>query len=187
MFSSLVLTIPSYSSAVHNPIRTPTQQKSFLITYLEEYKRDPSQASLYLAITLYDELASKGIVLVRYVVLLVFAGTDVHTISCTQTHTVVTSAPQLHFLLRIPDVPSQYFYTCTSRILCTHIYIRSITCPTKLISTPYLKPSHRFQHPIYMRYPTSAPLCNTRVCSSLCCSITVGGLFTCWFSCRCRH
>uniref|UniRef100_A0A0A9XSU6 30S ribosomal protein S20 n=1 Tax=Lygus hesperus TaxID=30085 RepID=A0A0A9XSU6_LYGHE len=65
MFSSLVLTIPSYSSAVHNPIRTPTQQKSFLITYLEEYKRDPSQASLYLAITLYDELASKGIVLVR--------------------------------------------------------------------------------------------------------------------------
>ena len=42
------------------------QDKSFIYTFLEDYKNDPSTATPYLVVTLYDELSfSKGLVLVR--------------------------------------------------------------------------------------------------------------------------
>lgn len=42
------------------------QDKSFIYTFLEDYKNDPSTATPYLVVTLFDELSfSKGLVLVR--------------------------------------------------------------------------------------------------------------------------
>lgn len=45
---------------------TQYQDKSFLVTYLEDYKQNPMNAQPYMTITLYDELQhSKDLVLVR--------------------------------------------------------------------------------------------------------------------------
>lgn len=45
---------------------TQYQDKSFLVTYLEDYKKNPMNAQPYMTITLYDELQhSKDLVLVR--------------------------------------------------------------------------------------------------------------------------
>lgn len=42
------------------------QDKSFIYTFIEDYKKDPSNATPYLVITLYDELLfKKGLILVR--------------------------------------------------------------------------------------------------------------------------
>lgn len=35
------------------------QEKSFIYTYLEDYKKDPNNATPYLVITMFDELAFK--------------------------------------------------------------------------------------------------------------------------------
>lgn len=62
-----------YFRAKHNPffifpVRKATgyyillcqnQDKSFIYTYLEDYKKDPSNATPYLVITMFDELVFK--------------------------------------------------------------------------------------------------------------------------------
>ncbi len=42
------------------------QEKSFIYTFLDDYKKDPSNSTPYLVVTLFDELLfKKGIILVR--------------------------------------------------------------------------------------------------------------------------
>ena len=50
----------------HFILLSQSQQKSFIFTYLEDYKKNPLSANPYLVITCFDELVdTKGIALIR--------------------------------------------------------------------------------------------------------------------------
>lgn len=58
--------VPVNRETGHFVLLSNYQDKSFLITYLEDYNRDPNNAPPYLTITAYEELANeKDIVLLR--------------------------------------------------------------------------------------------------------------------------
>ncbi|CAM9521806.1 unnamed protein product [Phaeothamnion confervicola] len=60
-----LLLVPVYRGGGYFMLISQFQDSVFLLSFLEEYKRDPSSAQPYLTISVFDDLAAKGVGLVR--------------------------------------------------------------------------------------------------------------------------
>jgi hypothetical protein len=64
--STPFFTLPVQRDSGHFMLLSQFQDRNWLMTYLEDYRRDPASALPYLTVTAYPELAlSKGLVLLR--------------------------------------------------------------------------------------------------------------------------
>ena len=61
-----VFPVPKQDDNSYFMLVCQNQQKSFILTYLEDFKRNPMSANPYLVLTLFDELVrGKGLALMR--------------------------------------------------------------------------------------------------------------------------